>query len=606
MQASGGPRPAPGTLTRLFFDAAERFNKPDALQYKSDGRWISISHTEALERVRRVSLGMRAIGIGKGDRVALLSENRPEWAIADYACLTDCVIDVPIYPTLPAEQLPQILNDCQASAIFVSSGLQAAKVAQVRSQIPSLRTVISFASPAPAGADLTFDELARRGREMDSAAGAEGWKSGALEARPDDVATLIYTSGTTGAPKGVMLTHDNIHSNVAACRTKIPFVGDDVELSFLPLSHVFQRMFDFLAWSTGTTIVYAESIDAIAANIGEVRPTILCAVPRLYEKMYARIVENAQRAGAVRRALFEWARRTAGRWTDATLAGRSPGAILDLQYAAARRLVFSKVHARMGGRLRYFVSGSAALAPEIGRFFYGAGIPILEGYGLTETSPVISVNTPDHFRIGTVGHLVDGVEVLIAEDGEILARSPGVMKGYYNNPAATSETIDANGWFHTGDIGTIEDGFLRITDRKKDLIKTSGGKYLAPQPLENRVKLNKFVGEAVLIGEGRKFASLLIVPDFEQLEKWATEQNLTWKDREELTRLPAVRAMIEGEVQGTFKGLAKFETPKKIALLDREFSIERGELTPSLKIKRKIIDINYKAVIDALYEDHPA
>ena len=606
MHSSGGPRPAPGTLTRLFFDAVERFNKPDALQFKSNGQWLSISHADVVERVRHVSLGLRALGFAEGDRVAILSENRPEWAIADYACLTDRIIDVPVYPTLPAEQLPQILNDSGTRAIFVSTAAQAAKVAQVRTQIPSLETVISFAAPAPPGADLTLDDLIARGRATDSVETAATWKRRALEAQPDDVATLIYTSGTTGAPKGVMLTHDNLHSNVAACRTKLPFAGDDIELSFLPLSHVFQRMFDFLAWATGSTIVYAESIDAVAANIGEVRPTILCAVPRLYEKMYARVIENAQKSGGVKLKLFEWARRVADRWTDETLAGRSPGALLGLQYALARRLVFSKVHARMGGRLRYFISGSAALAPEINKFFYGAGIPILEGYGLTETSPVIAVNTPEHFRLGTVGQLVNGVEVQIASDGEILAQSPGVMKGYYNNPKATSETIDADGWFHTGDIGTLEDGFLRITDRKKDLIKTSGGKYLAPQPIENRVKLNEFATEAVLIGEGRKFPALLIVPNFERLEQWATAQKLTWKDRADLVRLAPVQAKIEAEMQSAYQGLAKFETPKKIALLDREFSVEKGELTPSLKVKRKVIDANYKAIIDALYVEHPA
>jgi long-chain acyl-CoA synthetase len=590
----------------MFFDAAERFNKPDALQYKANGKWISISHAEVVERVRHVALGLRALGINAGDRVAILSENRPEWAIADYACLTDRIIDVPIYPTLPAEQIPQILNDAGTRAIFVSTPMQAAKIAQVRAQIPSLQTVISFTAPLPAGADYTLDDVIARGHAADSAAATAGWKQKALEAQPDDIATLIYTSGTTGTPKGVMLSHDNLHSNVAACRTKIPFVGDDIELSFLPLSHVFQRMFDFLAWATGTTIVYAESIDTVATNMTEVRPTIVCAVPRLYEKIYARVVENAQRSGAVKYKLFEWARGVANRWTDARFSGQGTGALLGLQYAIAKRLVFSKLHARMGGRMRYFISGSAALAPEINRFFYGAGIPILEGYGLTETSPVIAVSTPDHFRFGTVGHLVDGVEARIAEDGEIIVQSPGVMKGYYNNPKATGETIDANGWFHTGDIGTIEDGFLRITDRKKDLIKTSGGKYLAPQPIENRVKLNKFVTEAVLIGEGRKFPALLIVPSFDQLETWALEQKLTWTDRSDLVKLAAVQNKVETEIQAAFQGLAKFETPKKIALLDREFSIEKGELTPSLKVKRKIVDANYKSVIDALYEEQHA
>ncbi len=606
MYASGGPRPDPGTINQLFFDAIDRFNKPDALRYKAEGTWHSLSHATLEERTRRVALGLRALGLKRGDRVAILAENSPMWAIADYGCLTAGFTDVPIYPTLPAEQIPHILNDAGATAIFVSTPGQAAKIAEIRDRVPALRHVISFAEPAPPGCDLTFADLMARGKADETPESGAEWRAAALTVAPDDLATLIYTSGTTGNPKGVMLTHDNLHSNVAASRTKIPFTGHDTMLSFLPLSHIFERMVDYLAWATGTSVAYAESIDTVPLNMQEIRPTLMCAVPRLYEKMYARVFENALAGGAIKKRIFFWARSVADRWADETLAGRTPGGLLGWQYGIAQKLVFSKLQERTGGRLRYFVSGGAPLAPEINKFFYAAGLVILEGYGLTETLPVIAVNTPEHFRIGTVGRIVEGVEVRIAEDGEILTRGPHVMKGYYNNPAATAETIDAEGWFRTGDIGALEDGYLRITDRKKDLIVTAGGKNIAPQPIENRIKTNKYISEAVMIGDQRKFPVLLVVPNFDQLEKWAAYKNIIWTSRAQLLQLPTVKAKIDKEVKAQLAGLASYETPKKIALLEQEFSIERGELTPSMKVKRRVVDRHYKEVIDALYVDEPA
>jgi long-chain acyl-CoA synthetase len=422
--------------------------------------------------------------------------------------------------------------------------------------------------------------------------------------RPDDVATIIYTSGTTGEPKGVMLTHDNIYSNVMAGAAQIPFAGHDTCLSFLPLSHIFERMAGhYLMMHTGTSIAYAESIDTVPIDMVAVKPSLVLSVPRLYEKMYARVLENALAGGALKKRIFFWARRVADRWACEKLAGREPGGLLAAQYALAQKLVFSKLKERTGGQLRYFVSGGAPLAPEINKFFYAAGLVILEGYGLTETSPVIAVNTPKDFRIGTVGKPIPGVEVMIASDGEICTRGPHVMKGYYNKPDATAEAIDEKGWFHTGDIGEIEDGFLRITDRKKDLIATSGGKKIAPQPIENKVKTNKYISQAVMIGDKRKFPSLLIVPNWEQLEKWAKIKNLIWTDRAQLLQMPIVRAKMEKEVGKELEGLARFEMPKKIALLEHDFSIERGELTPTLKVKRRVIDHQYKNVIDSLYAD---
>ena len=603
MTTTGGPRnSAPGTLNKLFFEAVETYHKADALQFKRNGRYEPISHDRLLERVRRASLGLLELGIKAGDRIAILSENRPEWAIVDYACLSLGAADVPIYPNLPGDQIAYILRDSGAVAICVSGADQAAKIAPVRGDCPALRYVITFGDAIPT-ADRTLASIEAAGEAIDTDAQRGMFRDRATAVRPDDMATIIYTSGTTGEPKGVMLTHDNLFANVMSARVSVPFAGGDVSLSFLPLSHVFQRHGDYLMMATGTSIAYAESTDTVPTNMMEVRPTIVFSVPRLYEKMYARVLENALSGGAAKKRIFFWARSVADRWADVKLAGRTPRGLLALQYALAQRLVFSKLKARTGGRLRYFVSGGAPLAPEITKFFYAAGLVILEGYGLTETSPVIAVNTPDNFRIGTVGKPIAGVEVMIAADGEILARGPNVMKGYFNKPAATAEVIDTSGWFHTGDIGEIRDGFVAITDRKKDIIVTAGGKNIAPQPIENKIKTNKYVSQAVMIGDKRKFPIVLVVPNWESLEKWAKRQNLLWTSRSQLLAMPQAREKLQREVMGEVQGLARFEMPKKIGFLEHDFSIERGELTPTLKVKRRVIDKTYKPVIDALYAE---
>jgi long-chain acyl-CoA synthetase len=602
---SGGSPPAPGTLAQLFFDAVERYDKPDAFQSKVRGVYQPVSHRVLATRVRHIGLGLRALGVERGARVGILSENRPEWAIADYACLTSGLIDVPVYPTLPPEQIAYILTDAGAVALFVSTDVLAARVAEVRAQLPALRHVIGFGDRPWPGVDLTFAELEERGQSFPGAPSAARYRDEALSAQPDELATLIYTSGTTGEPKGVMLTHDNFHSNVAVCAELLPF-RDDVALSFLPLSHVFERMGDYLMMACGVSIAYAESIDTVPTNMQEVRPTVMMSVPRLYEKMYSRVLENALAGGQLKKRIFFWARSVADKWADQTLAGRTPGGALGFAYRVAQKLVFSKLKARTGGRMRYFVSGGAPLAPEINKFFYAAGLTILEGYGLTETSPVIAVNTPQHFRIGTVGRPIPGVEVTIAPDGEILTRGPHVMKGYFNKPEATREAIDAEGWFHTGDIGELRDGFLAITDRKKDIIVTAGGKNIAPQPIENMIKTNKYVSQAVVLGDKRKFPIVLIVPNFEQLEKWAKIKNLLWADRRQLINLPLVQAKMEKEVLRKLSGLASFETPKKVGLLENDFSIESGEMTPSHKVKRRVIEKRYADRVDRLYQEENA
>jgi long-chain acyl-CoA synthetase len=603
MEARGGPRPAPGTLTKLFFDSVSKFNRPDALQVKVAGAYKPISHSQVADRVRHAARGLSSLGVRRGDRVAILSENRPEWAIADFACLTAGLTDVPIYPTLPADQIAYILKDSGAVAIFVSNKSQAEKIREIRSQVPAIKTVIGF-DEVPGLTNMSIAELEKRGREGETSLAIATYREDALTVKPDDLATIIYTSGTTGEPKGVMLTHDNIYSNVAASMKAIPFEGNDVGLSFLPLSHIFERMAGhYMMFATGTSIAYAQSIDTVPANMQEVRPTLVLSVPRLYEKMYARVLESALTGGFLKRKIFFWARGVAERWANEKLAGREPGWLLGRQYGIAQKLVFSKLKARTGGRLRYFVSGGAPLAPEINKFFYAAGLEILEGYGLTETSPVIAVNTPENFRIGTVGKAIDGVEIKIADDGEILTRGPHVMKGYYNKPDATREAIDQGGWFRTGDIGELRDGFLAITDRKKDIIVTAGGKNIAPQPLENKVKTNKYVAQAVMLGDKRKFPSMLIVPNFEQLERWAKNRNIIWTDRAQLLRMPTIQAKMEQEVNKELAGAAHFEVPKKIGLIEHDFSIEKGELTPTQKVKRRAIDKNYKALIDSLYDE---
>ena len=591
----------PKTLTQLFVEAVEEHDQPNALQTKVGGAYQPISHRTLADRVRHVAFGLRALGVGPGNRVAILSENRPEWAIADYACLMGAMADVPIYPTLPAEQIAYILRDSGAVAIFLSTKEQAEKIAAVKSELPALQQVIVFDDEAATDGAMRLAALEAKGAATMSPDGAAEYRAAALAITPDQVATIIYTSGTTGNPKGAMLTHGNIASNVSAVIDLLEMTPQDTSLSFLPLSHIFERMVDYLMFAAGVSIAYVESMDTIAKNMQEVRPTIVVAVPRIYEKIHARVTDTAMRAGGVKRGIFLWAGRVGERWTDVMLAGREPGMLLALEHRIADKLVFVKVREAVGGRLRFFISGGAPLSPDINRFFYAAGLKILEGYGLTETSPVIAVNTPQRLTIGTVGAPIPGVEVKVAADGEILTRGPHVMKGYFNHPEATAEAIDPDGWFHTGDIGTLEDGLLRITDRKKDIIVTAGGKNIAPQPIENLVKANKYVAQAVMIGDRRKFPLILVVPNFDQLERWAGYKKISTSDRRKMLADPLVRAKMEKEVLGGLDKLAHYEKPKKVVLLEQDFTIDSGELTPTLKVKRRTVDRKFRALIDAAY-----
>ena len=598
--ARGGPAPKPGTLNELFFTALER-DLPDALRFKRDGSWIPISHRELGERVRHAARGLETLGAKPGDRVGLLSENRPEWAIADYACLTGRFVDVPVYPTLPADQVVHVLRDSGAIAIFVSTTAQARKVESIRHELPALKTVISFV-PTGGHADMTLAELEARGRQGETEESIAAYRESALQALPDDVATIIYTAGTTGIPKGVVLSHDNLHSNVVGSGAVLPFVGEDSCLSLLPLSHVFERMAGhYLMLSLGIRIAYAESIEALRGNMLEVKPTLLFAVPRLYEKIVASVRDKAMAGGALKRRIFLWASAVGGEWADEVLAGREPRGMLLFKYRLAHKLVFSKLHAAVGGRIRFFVSGAAPLNPDINKFFFSAGLPVLEGYGLTETSPVISVNAPGRIRIGTVGQPIDGVEVRIAEDEEILSRGPNVMQGYYNRPDETRAAITEDGWFHTGDLGKLEGGFLTITGRKKDIIVTAGGKNIAPAPIEHRMKSSKYVAQAVMLGDKRKFPIMLIVPNYDTLSRWAREQGLASAEPAALIADRRVQQLYEREMNTVLAGLARYETPKKLVLVEQDFSIDGGELTPKMSIRRNVVEAKNKAAIDAVY-----
>jgi long-chain acyl-CoA synthetase len=588
------------TLCDLFYYVVESHRKTDHLRYKRAGTWRSISSDEFRAAVEEVSMGLQALGLGPSERVAILSENRPEWVFADMGALIAGAVDVPIYPTLPPDQALYILAESEARAVVVSTPAQARKVSEVRGRAPQLQHVIGMDPEIPGV--LSFDELRAKGREALSRDPGAARRS-AAQSSPENVATIIYTSGTTGDPKGAMLTHRNILSNVDAGLKVFDFNTSDVVLSFLPLSHSFERTAGYyLMLKAGCTIAYAESVEKVPANMAEVAPTVMCAVPRLYEKIYSRINEKVAGDPPLRRAIFRWAIGVGRRAFQHVIDRTTAPPTLRLQRALAEKLVFSKIRARVGGRLRLFVSGGAPLAKEIAEFFGSAGFYILEGYGLTETSPIISVNRPREIKPGSVGLPLDGVEVRIADDGEILVKGPNVMQGYFKKPADTAELIDSSGWLHTGDIGLIDDrGFITITDRKKDIIVTSGGKNVAPQPIENRLRTSPLIAEVVVIGNKRKYPAALIVPAFEALEKWAAARGIQASGRADLVARPEVLAHYERIVRDLTSNLAEFEKVRRIAVLESEFTIDTGELTPKLSVKRRVVEEKYRTLIDRTY-----
>ena len=602
----------PRTLPELFLQAIERHDRPDLMRYKAGGDWAKIPAREFREEVELAAHGLIDLGIQAGDRIALLSENRPGWALADLATLSVGAWVVPIYTSLPPDEVQYILEDSGARACVVSTAPQLAKVLEVRDRCPSLSWVISL-EPVDREEErlLTARQLVERGREARASRPAAVDERRA-EIQPEETATILYTSGTTGRPKGVMLSHRNLVTNTIDALESLEITPSDLHLSWLPLSHSFERTAGYyIMLHAGVSIAYAESIEKVVDNMREVRATVTLGAPRLYEKMYAAVLQSASDAGGLKKVIAFWARRVAIEYSEAEVGGKGAGPWLKLKRGLADRLVFSKIRDRVGGSIRFFVSGSAPLAPVIMKFFYAAGMPILEGYGLTETSPVVSVNTFEHMKFGTVGKPIRNVEARIEPDperpegdGEILIRGPNVMQGYYRLPEKTAEVITSDGWFRTGDVGIIDaEGFLAITDRKKDLIKTSGGKYIAPQPIENELKTSRYVTQAVVVGNKRKYASVLIVPNFDNLAAWARQQGLPADDPGALIAQPQVEDLYEEVLAKVNADRPSYGTIKKFRLLERDFTIDAGELTPTLKVKRGTIEARHSDLIDTMYEE---
>jgi len=592
------------TIGKMFLASVNSFGKRTALRVKQGGTWQDISWIQFARNVRNLALGLIELGLESKERFAILSENRPEWAYADLAALSADAIDVPIYATNTPDQVKHILKDSASKFVCVSDSSQLDKVLQVRHELPALERIIIF-DPAGQSSDkmiLTLEEVLSAGR---GSGRPEAFKERLDRTDPDEVASKIYTSGTTGPPKGVMLTHDNFLSNCRASLDVAPIASDDVVLSFLPLSHAFERMSGYyMILMVGGTIAFAQQIEKIPQNMVEVRPTVMFAVPRLFEKLRTQILERVEHEGAIGRQLFRWAINMGHDVSRLNLEKRPLSGTQKLKYSLGQKLVFNELHEKMGSRLRFFVSGGAPLAQEVAQFFHAVGITILEGYGLTETSPVISFNTLDNLRFGSVGQPVPGVDVKIATDGEILVRGPGVMKGYHGQPEATAEVIDADGWLYTGDIGYLdEDNFLHITDRKKDIIVTAGGESIAPRNIESMLKLNKYIEKICILGDKRKYLSALIVPNFEALEKFARERGIWFKDRADLVAKPEIEDLIQSVVERINASLAPFETIKQFRTIPHEFSQKTGELTPTMKVKRRVIDQKYKELIDSMYPE---
>ncbi len=590
------------TIVAIYAQTMERHGSRKAQTVKVDGKWTHWTWAQVDQKVRALSSALIDLGVQPGDRVALLSENRPEWAWADLAILMTGAVNVPIYPTLTPKQIAFILNDCQAKAAFASTPAQFQKLKEAAAEVPSLELIIHFDGALDGARSL--DELLALGQDRLSA--HEGEIAKRQDAiRPDTLSSIIYTSGTTGNPKGVMLSHRNFATNATTVADLVDIQTEDSCLSFLPLSHVLERVAYYVFLFRGAHINYAESIDTVAQNLTEVTPTFLVSVPRLFEKIRARVIDTMAQTGGVKKALFDWGLRVGGEYHALKAQGQEPGPMLGLEYKLADRLVFSKVRARTGGRLKYCISGGAPLSKEVGLFFKIIGITILEGYGLTETSPVISCNQPTANKIGTVGLPIPHVEVKIAEDGEILARGPNIMLGYFNNPEATQATIDADGWIHTGDIGTLDaDGFLAITDRKKEILVLSNGKNVAPAPIENALITSSFIAQAVLVGDNRNFVTALICPNFEALGRWTKEQGVHGNPTDWIAD-PKVKELIRSEIDRLTTDYARFEQIKEFVLLREELSQDKDELTPTLKYKRRVILANYAKEIEAMYGGSP-
>lgn len=596
----------PRTLIAIFLETVDRLNKPVQFMRKNAVGWESIPAARALADVEALAHGLQSLGVGPGDRVALLAENRYEWVLSDLAVLGLGAVTVPIYPTLTAQQVRFILENAEAKVCIVSTPAQLDKVGEIAGSLPALQAIVAM-EPAPptSGRSRSFAELAAVG-EKRRAADPGAFRRTAANVKPGDLATIIYTSGTTGDPKGAMLSHDNIASNVEASLKVVDLNPSDTSLCFLPLCHIFERMAGLYAMlAGGVSIAFAQGLETVAADAMDVHPTVLTGVPRFYEKVYARVMENALAQPPLRKNIFFWGLHTGQKVARLHFEEKTPAGWLAVQARIADRLVGAKVRARVGGRLRFCISGGAPLGAKIMEFFFAVGIPIIEGYGLTETSPVICLNPPGRERPASVGPAIPGVEVRIGDEGEILTRGPHVMLGYFRNDAATAEAI-RDGWFHTGDVGHLDpDGYLHITDRLKDLLVTAGGKKVAPQPLEGRLKSVKWITEAVMLGDRRPYCVCLLVPNFAVLETEAKTRGWAHASRHELLAHPEVLAVYQREIDRLNADLAPFEKIKKFALLDRDLSQDAGELTPTLKVRRRVLSRKFADLIESLYAPGP-
>ena len=610
MTAPNTPHADVTTLADLPFHVAAGYDRPAHLRRCVGDGFTAISSRGYLDQVRAFAYGIRALGVTAGDRVGIVCESRPEWSVADLAALTSGAISVPVYPTLSAAQTQFILRDAGVKVVVVSDDVQLAKLREIAADLPDLLAIIAVAAadplaPMPGDSPVVraMAEVVEDGRAQvaaDPGLVAE-FEAGARRVRPSDVATFIYTSGTTGHPKGVVLTHENILSNVRAGNAVLGLTESDSALSFLPLSHTFERLALYLFLLVGAEVTFAESLQTVSRDLARVKPTMMTGVPRVYEKFHHAVLDAVTNAPLPRRLLFQWAMKVAFARSEARLTGQPVPAWAAAQFPLVDALVLKKIRARIGGRLRIMASGSAPLARTTAEFFYACGLHIYEGYGLTESSPIITINPIDAPRLGTVGKPVPGVDVRIAADGEILARGPNIMQGYFNRPEDTAAAL-RDGWLHTGDIGHLDpDGYLVITDRKKDLIVTSGGKNIAPAPIELRLKASPLVQEAILIGDRRNFPAVLIVPDFVVLEAQLREQGAPSGSREQLVRRDDVHALYQVLLDQLNVDLAQFEKIKRFALLPKEMSIESGELTPTLKVRRRIVELRWAHVIEQLY-----
>lgn len=593
---------ASSSVPGLCLSAALKHGKADALNHKIGKEWINISAEDFVERVRDVALGLAEMGIKPGDRIALLSENRPEWSIADLAILSLGAINVPVYTTQAVDQIRYILTDSGTRAIFISNRKLYEHAEEAVAGLDFLEKIIFFEEPAGQSPNrsMSLSALEKKGRERATN------KPAAFEAylraiKPDDLATIIYTSGTTGEPKGVMLTHSNFMTNVLTITAGLPISPTDTALSVLPLSHIFERTGFYIFCYNGVSVYYTASFDQVGENLREVRPTIMTAVPRLFEKVYHRIVKKGFAQKRLKRKIFVKALEVGQRYAELKDKGKRVWPKLALEQKMADSLVFSKWREGVGGRLRYFVSGGAPLSPALSYAFLAAGIPILQGYGATETC-IVTANRPENNKVGSVGLPFEGIELSIAEDGEILLRGPNVMRGYYGHPEETASVLK-NGWFTTGDVGYVDEhGHLFITDRKKDLFKLSNGKYVAPQQIESLLKQSEFINQVVVVGAGRKQPAALIVPEWEAVRQaLSTAGEVYPAGRAELSSFPPAVKLVQSDVALLTRTLAEYERIRRVALLPEEFSIDNGELTPTLKVKRRVIDQKFGDLIDQLY-----